>query len=120
MIYWKLGCRWYSKSPLFFDYLVENEIVVSWTNLKFEINDIVLLTDGYRAIGIAKVLSEPTSILRLPQFHNDFQKLQIPTKEEHLLIFKAEIFQLSSSEQFIYKLQKGIRKIQKLEIKKIT
>ena len=120
MIYWKLGCRWYSKSPLFFDYLVENEIVVSWTNLKFEINDIVLLTDGYRAIGIAKVLSEPTSILRLPQFHNDFQKLQIPTKEEHLLIFKAEIFQLSSSEQFIYKLQKGIRKIQKLEIKTIT
>ena len=120
MIYWKLGCRWYSKSPLFFDYLVENEIVVSWTNLKFEINDIVLLTDGYRAIGIAKVLSEPNSILKLPQFHDDFQKLQIPTKEENLLIFKAEIFQLSSSEQFIYKLQKGIRKIQKLEIKTIT
>lgn len=120
MTYWKLGCRWYSKSPLFFDFLVENKIVVSWTDSKFEINDIVLLTDGYKAIGIAKVLSTPTSILKLPQFHNDFDKLQIPTKEENLLIFKAEIFQLSSAEQFIYKLQKGIRKIQKLEIKTIT
>lgn len=54
MNYWKLGCRWYTNAPLFFDYLVNNKIVISWTDKKFGINHIVLLTDGYTAIGIAK------------------------------------------------------------------
>ena len=53
MNYWKLGCRWTSKAPLFFNYLLDNKIVISWSDKKFNINDIVLLTDGFTAIGIA-------------------------------------------------------------------
>ncbi len=116
MNYWKLGCRWYSDAPLFFDYLLQKRIVVSWTDKKYDINDIILLTDGFTALGIAKVKSLPMSIADLPIYANDFEKLEIPHKDENLLVFNAEFFKFDESDQFIYQLQPGIRKIQKQEI----
>ena len=56
MKYWKLGCRWGSKSdglPLFLDLLLENQIVISWIDRDFGESNYVLLTDGFKPIGIA-------------------------------------------------------------------
>ncbi|WP_294323922.1 AAA family ATPase [uncultured Chryseobacterium sp.] len=116
MNFWKLGCRWYSGAPLFFKYLLDNKIVISWSDKEFNINDNVLLTDGYTAIGVAKVLSAPTSIVELLQFHDSFRKLEIPTTERDLIVFKADVFELEKSEQFAYQLQQGICQIQASDI----
>jgi len=116
MNYWKLGCRWYSGAPLFFKYLLESKIVISWTDKEFDINDIVLLTDGFTAIGVAKVLSPPTSILELVEFQGTFKQLEIPIDQQDLIVFKADVFELEKSQQFTYQLQQGICQIQALEI----
>jgi len=116
MNYWKLGCRWYGGAPLFFKYLLENKIVISWTDKDFNINDNVLLTDGFTAIGVAKVLSPPTSILELVEFQEAFKKLEIPIDQQDLLVFKADVFELEKSHQFTYQLQQGICQIQASDI----
>lgn len=116
MNYWKLGCRWYSGAPLFFDYLLQKGIVISWTDKKYDINDIILLTDGFTALGTAKVKSLPVSIVNLPIYANDFENLEIPHNDKNLLIFQAEFLKFNEKDQFIYQLQRGIRKIRKQDI----
>ncbi|WP_312392632.1 AAA family ATPase [Chryseobacterium sp.] len=120
MNYWKLGCRWYSGAPLFFEYLLENDLVISWSDKKYNINDNVLLTDGYTAIGVAKVMSSPTSITDLSEYHRDFNELEIPINDKNLIVFKAKIFRLDLNEQFLYQLQQGICQIQSAIIKSKT
>ena len=119
MNYWKLGCRWQSNAPLFYDYLYNNKIVISWVDMEFKINDIVLLTDGYTSLGFATVNSVPKSILEHPEFVEDFRKLHIPTNDKNLLVFEAEIVTINDKDIFNYKLQPGIRQIQKISIKKL-
>ncbi|MCI3937079.1 AAA family ATPase [Chryseobacterium aahli] len=116
MNYWKLGCRWYSGAPLFFKYLLESKIVISWTDKEFNINDSVLLTDGFTAIGVAKVLSPPTSILELVEFQETFKKLEIPIDQQDLIVFNADVFELEKSQQFTYQLRQGICQIHASEI----
>lgn len=116
MNYWKLGCRWYSGAPLFFDYLLQKGIVISWTDKKYDINDIILLTDGFTALGTAKVKSLPVSIVNLPIYANDFENLEIPHNDKNLLVFQAEFLKFNEKDQFIYQLQRGIRKIRKQDI----
>lgn len=117
MNYWKLGCRWYTKAPLFYKYLLENKIVISWSDKKYNINDKVLLTDGHTSLGIAIVKSEPTSIINLLKHVDSFNLFNIPTTDKNLLIFDADIFSIDQQKQFSYKLQSGIRRVQKKSIK---
>lgn len=119
MDYWKLGCRWYSNAPLFYNYLFENNIVLSWTDKEFQINDIVLLTDGFTSLGLAIVKSKSKSLNNYTEHIDNFKKLEIPTTDKNLLVFEAEFFPIKDAEKFDYKLQGGIRQIQKQSIKKI-
>ena len=117
MNYWKLGCRWYTNAPLFYKYLLENKIVISWTGKKYNVNDQVLLTDGHTSLGIATVTSEPIPVVNLSQYVDSFNQFKIPTTDKNLLVFEANIFSIDKHEQFTYKLQSGIRRIQKKLIK---
>ena len=89
MDYWKLGCRWYSNAPLFYNYLFENNIVLSWTDKEFQINDIVLLTDGFTSLGLAIVKSKSKSLNNYTEHIDNFKKLEIPTTDKNLLVFEA-------------------------------
>ena len=119
MNYWKLGCRWYSKAPLFYDYLYKNKIVISWTGMEFQIGDVVLLTDGFTSLGLAIVKSKSKSLNNYTEYIDNFKKLEIPTTDKNLLVFEAEFFPINDAEKFDYKLQGGIRQIQKQSIKKL-
>lgn len=110
MNYWKLGCRWGSKSkglPLFFEMLLKHNIVISWSDKDFGSNSKVILTDGHTVIGVAKTLSNGTSIKYLDHLKKEFENYKIDC-DENLLVYNAEIFQINESDTFDYKLVQGI------------
>jgi len=112
MNYWKLGCRWGSKSagkPLFFDLLKKENIVISWDSLDFGKNAMVLLADGFTPIGIAKTLSSKRPIKELIDKESDFNEKQIYF-DEKLVYYNAVITPISNP-NFSYDAQQGIIRI---------
>ncbi|MFZ4263790.1 AAA family ATPase [Sphingobacterium sp. HJSM2_6] len=112
---WKLGCRWSSNSPLFYDYLKEKSIVIGVDNKKYKIDDWLLITDGMKVLALAKVLNYGVSVIHLNDYEDDFKSLEIPF-DNFLIVYKAQIIELMPSDQFRYNLQKGIVRVQKQEI----
>ncbi|WP_438710728.1 AAA family ATPase [Aquimarina muelleri] len=119
MTLWKLGCRWgkkAEKTPSFYNFIKEQKIVISWFDKKFSINDWILIADGHTVLAFAKVLESPFPCISKPEFETEFNHLKIPF-EENLIIAKADWIVLKKPDQFIYKLQQGIRKIDNKETK---
>ena len=75
---WKLGCRWSSNSPLFYDYLKEKSLVIGVANKKYKIDDWLLITDGMKVLALAKVLNSGDSVINLNGYEDDFNRLEIP------------------------------------------
>lgn len=64
-------------------------------------------------LELPRVKSNPISIVDLPHYKNDFDELETPSNDKNLLVFDAEFYELNEKDQFLYKLQPGIRQIQK-------
>ncbi|HTO37835.1 MAG TPA: AAA family ATPase [Brumimicrobium sp.] len=112
MEYWKLGCRWGKKSdgkPLFFDLLISHGIVISWESFDFGVNNMILLTDGFTPLGIAKTISERIPITELENLENLFIENQVPF-EAGMYYYKANVYKISKP-TFQYKTQQGIIRI---------
>ncbi|MCC9018906.1 AAA family ATPase [Flavobacterium lipolyticum] len=116
MSLWKLGCRWGSNTPLFYDFIKENNIVIGWGGKTYNIGDWLLITDGFSVLAFANVMTEPKTCLNYPQYQNEFLKLKIPFQHE-LFVYKAEWIVLKREDQFNYDLQQGIARVQNYEIK---
>lgn len=117
MKYWKLGCRWGKKTegkPLFFDLLIKENIVISWDHLDFGKDAIILLTDGFTPLGIAKTLSQKRPIKELIDKESDFKEKQIYF-EEGLMYYKAAIIPIQNP-TFSYDAQQGIINIHNYEV----
>lgn len=117
MIFWKLGCRWGKKTegkPLFFDLLIKENIVISWDHLDFGKNSIILLTDGFKPLGIAKTLSQKRPIQELIAKETDFKEKQIYF-EEGLMYYEAAIIPIQNP-TFSYDAQQGIINIHNYEV----
>ncbi|KFE96993.1 AAA family ATPase [Chryseobacterium luteum] len=111
MTYWKLGCRWGKKNqglPLFYDVLLKHNIVISWINKDFGNGNLVLLTDGFTPLAIAKTKSFRKSIYELPHVENEFAEKDVPY-EDNLFYYDAEIIPIDSDFTFDY--IKGIAQI---------
>ena len=118
MSYWKLGCRWGSKTkgkPLFYNLLIKYQIVIGWEDKDYEKNASVLLTDGHTALGIAKTTSSRKSVLNFPELKKEFEDLQIDYSK-HMYVYDCNILDLLESEKFKFKTQVGICGIDKPEI----
>ncbi|WP_010518966.1 AAA family ATPase [Croceivirga radicis] len=111
MTLWKLGCRWGSDTPLFYDFIKENGIVISWIDRRFEKNDWILVANGHTILAFAKVVEEMYSCVSDSKYKQEFDELQIPF-EENLLVTKADWIVLKKEDRFKYKLQQGICKVQ--------
>lgn len=112
MKYWKLGCRWGSKSdglPLFLDLLLENQIVISWIDRDFGESNYVLLTDGFKPIGIAVTKSERRSISELKHLEDAFNDREV-YYDDRLFYYDAEVYEINNP-TFSFDYQKGISKI---------
>jgi 5-methylcytosine-specific restriction endonuclease McrBC GTP-binding regulatory subunit McrB len=110
MTLWKLGCKWGSNTPLYYDFIRTQEIVISWIDKPFQKNDWVLIANGHTVLAFAKVLETPVSCLTKPNYSEDFKKLEIPF-EDNLIIASADWLVLKKEDQFKYKLQQGICRV---------
>lgn len=117
MSLWKLGCRWGSNTPLFYDFIKNHNIVIGWIDKDYEIGDWLLITNGYTVLALARVVSSRENVLNKPDFQLDFDKLQIPF-DENLFIYNAQYVVLNEADRFSYSLQQGICRVQSNDIKK--
>ena len=109
MSVWKLGCRWGTgRPPIFFDFLLANKCVISGGDNVYAPRDVILLTDGHRARGVASVVSQGTPAQRNSKYEELFTKYQV---EEGILAFEAKVYALEQEDQFDYPLQQGIVQI---------
>lgn len=114
---WKLGCRWGSNTPFFYDFIKDNDIVIGWYDKVYKKNEWLLIADGHSILAFAKVLENPISCLKYPHFQTKFEELKIPY-ENDLLIAKAQWIELKKEDIFKYKLQQGIVRVKSSETKK--
>lgn len=117
MTLWKLGCRWGSNTPLFYEFIKDHNIVIGWITNDYQIGDWLLITDGHTVLAFAKVLSIRENVLNKPNFEDHFDELKIPF-DENLFIYKAQYVVLNKSDRFFYTLQQGICRVQSDDIKK--
>ncbi len=110
---WKLGCRWGSKKdnkPLYFDFLKGGNIVISWgTDKDFGINATVLLTDGYKVLGLAVTTSEKKSIDKIEGLKASLDNFQVNTGDP-LCYYNAIIYDVAEY-NIIYENQTGITRV---------
>ncbi len=112
---WKLGCNW-DNGPSYYNLIKENEIVIGVEDKNFEKGDLILISEGYNALAIAKVLETPIPVTDTTKFKEAFEELKIPF-EESVNIAKVEWYELKEEEKFTYQLQAGLRKIQDIKVK---
>jgi len=117
MSLWKLGCKWGSNTPLFYDFIKSQNIVIGWADKPYRMNDWLLITNGHNVLAFAKVLNTPNSCLNFPDYEEEFKKLKIPF-EEKLIVSKAQWIILKNEDRFKYQLQQGIVEVQSSSIRK--
>lgn len=108
---WKLGCRWGSKTPVFYDYIVSNNIVIASIDKDYQVGDWLLITDGHLVLSFAKIINARTSVLEKPIFAKDFAFYKIPFNNT-MFFYEAEFIHLKTEDRFNYPLQQGIVKVQ--------
>jgi hypothetical protein len=113
---WKLGCNWEKAKPSFYNIIKENEIVIGVNDKKYEIGDLILVTEGYNAKAIAKIITRPNSITSNVKYKDPFEKVEVPF-EDWINTSNVEWYELEEYEKFTYSLQAGIRKVQNPQIK---
>lgn len=113
---WKLGCNWDKGNPSFYELIKENEIVVGVEDKKYAVGDLILVTEGFNAMSIAKILESPQLVTKTKQFKEPFESLNIPF-EDWINISNVEWYELDEDERFTYQLQAGIRKVQDSKVK---
>lgn len=111
MTTWKLGCRWRSKNPLFYDYLKEKGFVVGVWDSQYQVGDLVFLTDGYSGLGIAKVTGVPVNAQDFPELEAEFEQFKIDY-EGYMFVAPARIFDLAKKGSLYYQKQGGICQVQ--------
>ncbi len=119
MSVWKLGCRWgKGKPPLFFDFLAENQFVIGVESMEYQPGDAVLLTDGFLALGVARVVGESEQAFGKPQYQRLFDEYQVEAAD-HILAFKARVYRFSEADTYEYKLQQGIVEMHREHAEKV-
>lgn len=113
---WKLGCNWERGNPSFYNLIKENEIVIGVEDNKYSIGDLILVTEGFTALSIAKIIDAPKKVTEISQFEKSFEDLNVPF-EDWVNIASVEWYELDEDDRFIYKLVQGIRKVQDTNVK---
>lgn len=111
---WKLGCRWRKGTPLFYDFIKDENIVIGWIDKDYAIGDWLLITDGYTVLSFANILKKRESVLMYPQYREVFEKFTIPF-DGNVYIYKVKYIHLKKEDRFNYPLQQGIVKVQNQE-----
>jgi 5-methylcytosine-specific restriction protein B len=113
MNFWKLGCRWGKSAdnkPLFYKMLLDENIVLSYEGKTYKPEDLCLMTDGFTALAIAVVISDPIPSTDFPRYNKLFEKYEIEYSKQ-LYVHKSKIYQIKEGDSIYYPLQQGMARI---------
>ncbi|WP_430936164.1 McrB family protein [Saccharicrinis sp. 156] len=114
---WKLGCVWKENgTKIFYDYLVENKFVLGVDKFKYKVGDLIAITEGYNVKAIGQIKETPIQVTKNADLQNPLESYEVDF-EDWVNVAPADIVELSSTDEFEYKLRQGIRKVQQKGIK---
>lgn len=113
---WKLGCNWGRGAPSFYNFIHQESIVIGEQSFNYQPGDLVIITEGFTVHAIAKILEKVKPITSNKNYEIQCNKYEIDFND-NVTYAKAEWFELSKTDIFIYELQQGIRKVQKQDIR---
>ena len=105
---WKLGTKWGSNAPSFYEYIKEEGIVISYIDsANPKKGDYMLITDGFTVLAIAELYDDPEPVSNNLDLKAAFDSLKIDYAPK-VIYAPAKYRVLLPEEQFLYKIQKGI------------
>lgn len=107
---WKLGCRWASGAPLFYQFLKEKNIVIGWIDKDYLLDDSVLVCDGHSVLDIANIKSVRRCVTEFLEYEEIFKKFEIPF-DSNIFLYDVNFLNIKEEDRFKYPLQKGIVKV---------
>jgi predicted ATPase len=107
---WKLGTRWGNAAPSFYQMLISHGLVIGTIHNDYSVGDIILITDGFTVISLAKITEHPVEVIELDYLKEEFLKYKIDY-EDWVFSYKADFIELRKNEIFNYSLQAGIRQV---------
>lgn len=107
---WKLGTKWGSNAPSFFELITKHSIVICTDKMKYSVGDLILITDGFTVFSLAKIVEDPIKVTNSDFLKKDFEKFEIDY-EDWVFSCKVVFISLKKSEVFQYQLQQGIRQV---------
>src|SRR5690348_10176790 len=103
---WKFGCNWAGCERSFYEFIKDNEVVIGYDKFKYDIGDLVVISEGHTVKAIAKVLGERVPITSKPEYKFLEKDYRIDYKDWTYLS-NAEWYELPKNEIFKYKVQRG-------------
>ena len=113
---WKLGCNWGTGKPSFYNYIKDKEIIIGVNDRKYNIGDLIVVTEGHQVNAIAKINEVPESVTSDTTLEESFNKFQIEY-EDWVNFTNSEWYELEEVDKFSYQLQQGICKVQNSDIR---
>ena len=107
---WKLGCKWGSKNPSFYEMIKERSIVIGVNDQLYSPGDLIVITEGHTIYALGKILETPQPVTDSPELEEDFNNYKIDY-DVNVNFAKAEWYQLQADEIFTYQLQQGICRV---------
>ena len=59
---WKLGCKWGSKNPSFYEMIKERSIVIGVNDQLYSPGDLIVITEGHTIYALGKILENAAFI----------------------------------------------------------
>jgi 5-methylcytosine-specific restriction protein B len=114
---WKLGCNWGSNKPSFFEMLKQKSVVIGVDDKLYSPGDLIVVAEGYTVKALAKILKKPQCVLDQPELKEVFKNYEIDY-DSWMYTADVEWYSLLPNETFTYRLQTGICRINKQEIRR--
>lgn len=114
----KLGCNWGSGNPSFYNILKNNQIVIRANyDKEFALGDLILIAEGFWVLALAQIHSGPIEVSSNNDLEKELNSHNVSNTYE-IYYYHVEFYELPKAEIFEYKLQQGIRNVNKEKIKK--
>lgn len=112
---WKLGCNWGKGSPSFYEFIKSRSLVIGVEDKPYKPGDLIAISEGFNVKAIAMVNSMNGPCTDDKELESHFNSIGIDY-ESWVTTYDAKWKVLESNQEFEYKLQSGIRKVQQTEV----
>ena len=115
---WKWGSHWNGRnnSESHYEFMKDEGIVVGIDRFKYAVGDLVIITDGFTVKAITMIEEKPKAITKNPAYSSLQNRYNIEFKD-WVNYAEAEWYELPKDKTFQYKVQRGVSKVNQLDVK---